>query len=141
MSNTKSLVFPTFFLTAFLLLSFAFAPVSGDPVAILDHPEVEAHGELTLSPEKFTQAKGVRLLLDGDKQFAVAEFEMVKVPAAADPVSIRVRQPAFNGSARKLVDSAKSGDTYYFERILAREAGADAGAEAQKLNSFVVRIE
>jgi len=75
---------------------------------------------------------------DFDARCEIQSFNVVKVAKRSDPVTVENTGGTFKESAINLVQSAKPGDTYYFESVKARCPGDSAG---RKINSLVFRIK
>ncbi|MBI5916840.1 MAG: hypothetical protein HY842_15805 [Bacteroidetes bacterium] len=107
-----------------------------DPVAKLGNKE---DGEM--GNGEFKVQKGLIAWLmnfDFEARCEIQGFNLVKVAKREDPVETSNSGGSFNGKAQNLVQSAKPGDTYYFQEVKARCPGDVAG---RKINSMVFRIK
>jgi hypothetical protein len=113
-----------------------------DPVATLENPNLYFKTEGTVTAEDFKETAGVMLNMDGcfdyDHKLKVAEFSILKVPKMGDPVEVYCRDGKLTDTAKKLIDSAVPGDTFYFEMIKSKEVESNT---ERKLNSMVFRIK
>jgi gliding motility-associated GldM-like protein len=116
-----------------------------DPIAVLDNSKSLNWFEGgKLKPEEFKDSKGMTLTMgnfDFETNIEIAEFSMVWVSKRDDPTEVVNRQASFNDRAKALLDKAASGDTYYFENVVARVPGTTGDENLLKLNSLVFRIE
>ncbi len=107
-----------------------------DPIARLGNKEDGSMGN-----GEFKVQKGLIAWLDNfdfDAKCAIQGFNLVKVSKREDPVEAVNAGGSFEGKAENLVQSAKPGDTFYFENVKARCPGDQAG---RKINSMVFRIK
>jgi GldM C-terminal domain len=107
-----------------------------DPVAKLGNKQ---DGEM--GNGEFKVQKGLIAWLenfDFEARCDIQGFNLVKVAKREDPVETSNSGGSFNGKAQNLVQSAKPGDTYYFQEVKARCPGDAAG---RKINSMVFRIK
>ena len=113
-----------------------------DPVATLENPDLYFKTEGTVTADEFKKTAGLMLNLGGcfdyDNTLQVIEFSIVKVPKMGDPVEAYCREGKLTEIAKKLIESAVAGDTYYFETVKAK---AEGDAAARKVNSLVFRIK
>lgn len=113
-----------------------------DPVATLENPDLYFKTEGTVTAEAFKKTAGIMLNMGGcfdfDNTLKVAQFSIVKVPKNGDPVEVMCNDGTLTDPARKLIESAAAGDTYYFETVKVMMEG-DPGE--RKLNSLVFRIK
>lgn len=75
---------------------------------------------------------------DFDARCSIVGYQLTRVARREDPVSEANAGAGFAGPARKLVDMAKPGDTYYFNDIKAKCPGDVAN---RSLGSIVVNIK
>ena len=75
---------------------------------------------------------------DFDAKCKIDGFTLTKVAKRQDPIQHTNRGGRFDDKARRMVGSAKPGDTYYFENVKARCPGDAAG---RKINSMVFKIK
>lgn len=107
-----------------------------DPVAKLGN---KPDGEM--GNGEFKVQKGLIAWLenfDFDARCDIQGFNLVKVSKREDPVEAVNSGGSFGGKAQNLIQSARPGDTYYFEEVKARCPGDIAG---RKINSLVFRIK
>ncbi len=107
-----------------------------DPVARLGNKEDGSMGN-----GEFKVQKGLIAWLDNfdfEARCDIQGFNLVKVSKREDPVETANSGGSFNGKAQDLVQSAKPGDTFYFQEVKARCPGDAAG---RKINSMVFRIK
>ena len=74
---------------------------------------------------------------DFDAKCAIQSFTVTKVPPRQDAIVKNNEGPRYNGDVSNLVNSAKPGDTYYFDEVKARCPGDQVG---RKINSMVFKI-
>lgn len=106
-----------------------------DPVARLGNVDSGPIGNGT-----FKAQRGLVAWLDNfdfDAKCQIQGFELVYVAKRKDPVPAINSGGSFSGDARRLINKAKPGDTYYFDNVKARCPGDKAG---RKINSLVFRI-
>ncbi len=106
-----------------------------DPVARLGNKQ-----DGTMGNGEFKAQQGLIAWLDNfdfDAKCNIQGFTLVRVAKRQDPVEVINRGGRFNSDARRLVNQAKPGDTYYFDNVKARCPGDVAG---RKINSLVFRI-
>lgn len=75
---------------------------------------------------------------DFDARCGIVGFQLTRVARREDPVSETNAGASYTGAARKLVDLARPGDTYYFNDIKAKCPGDVAN---RSLGSIVVNIK
>ncbi len=113
-----------------------------DPVAMLENPNFYFKTEGTVTAAEFRETAGVMLNMGGcfdfDENMEVVQFSIVKVPKMGDPVEVFCLEGKLTDTAKKLIESADSGDTYYFETVKAK-VGSDIGE--RKLNGMVFKIK
>lgn len=113
-----------------------------DPVATLENPNLYFKTEGIVTADEFRETAGVMLNMGGcfdfDEKMEVVQFSIVKVPKMGDPVEVFCREGKLTDTAKKLIESADSGDTYYFETVKVK-MGSDAGE--RKLNGMVFKIK
>lgn len=126
------------FLFFIVVSAFSFKSSFTDPIAILDHPEI-IQGQKEMTAEEFKESEGVSLLLKGD--YEIARFYLVKVSKGKDPLEAVSRQGSYSRTAKMMVSTATSGDTFYFEKILVTCPDFQSEEEWLKLNSIVIHIK
>ena len=107
-----------------------------DPTARLGNKEDGSMGN-----GEFKVQQGLIAWLDNfdfDAKCDIQGFNLVKVAKRADPVEVTNHAGKFASDPARIVESAKPGDTYYFENVKARCPGDVAG---RKINSLVFRIK
>ena len=119
--------------------SFTHKKVIQSPIAVLDHPNVKSNQAVTLNAEEFKKSKGVTVLTT--KSYEVTGFSVVRVPKGGDPVEMSNWSGSFGQRTIKLIELATSGDTYYFDNVMAKLPTMLSEDEWIKLNNFVVKIE
>ena len=62
----------------------------------------------------------------------------MRVPKRQDPIEVLNSGGRYAADAKRIVDAAKPGDTYYFNEVKARCPGDKAG---RKINSLVFQIK
>lgn len=134
--SLKKTLFAFFAITA---ISFSFTFLQNDPIAILDHPDIDSSEITAMTADAFGKSTGIKLMVKGD--YEVAQFNIVRVPKSEDPVEVICRSPKYSDRAFSIVDDAKSGDVYYFENIRAKSPKMKSEEEWLKLNSLIVKIE
>lgn len=90
---------------------------------------------------EFKAQDGVLAILenfDFDARCAIAGFEIVRVPPRDDAIPANNKGPSYNGQARRLVNAAKPGDTYYFNNVRAKCPGDKVTRE---INQMVFKIK
>lgn len=95
----------------------------------------------TLPAGTFRAQQGIIPVLenfDFQARCEVVGFELVRKPAQADIAVARNSGARFTGQARRLIDAAERGDTYYFNDVKVRCPG-DNGP-ARELNSLIFKI-
>lgn len=75
---------------------------------------------------------------DFDARCKIQGFEFTYQKKRSDPVTVINSGERFNAKAKRLVNQAKPGDTYYFENIKARCPGDAAG---RKIGTMVFKIK
>lgn len=106
-----------------------------DPVARLGKESSGAMGN-----GEFKAQAGVGAFLDNfdfDAKCAIQSFTVTKVPPRQDAIVKNNDGARFSGDVQNLINSAKPGDTYYFDDVKARCPGDNAG---RKINSMVFKI-
>ncbi len=91
--------------------------------------------------ETFKTYKGIDVELRNflfDASCSVSEFTMTYVAKKSDPVEVINRGELFNDQALKLLDQAKSGDIYYFDKVAVQCPGDE---QPRPVNSMVFRME
>ena len=106
---------------------------------MLDHPSAKSDQLTIMKATDFKKSKGVTI--QTDKAYAVTSFSMVRVPKGGDPIELSNWSGPFSQRTFKLIELARSGDTYYVENIMAKLPTMLSEAEWIELNSFVVKIE
>lgn len=113
-----------------------------DPVATLENPNLRFRTEGVVSAEEFKETVGVSIEMGGcfdfDSRLKVVEYSIVRVSKDEDPAEVICRDSKLNDKAKKLIDAAKSGDSYYFELVKVKVDGDPA---ERKLNSMVFKIK
>lgn len=95
----------------------------------------------TLPAATFRVQQGIIPVLenfDFQARCEITGFELVRKPAQADIAVARNAGARFTGPARRLIDAAERGDTYYFNEVKVRCPG-DTGP-ARELNSLIFKI-
>ncbi len=75
---------------------------------------------------------------DFDAKCKIQGYEVTKVAKRQDPVTSNNAGARYNDKSKRLVTSAKPGDTYYFDNVKAKCPGDPAG---RKLPSIVFKIK
>ncbi len=99
----------------------------------------EKGGEM--SAAEFRVHKGIRAHLenfDFEARCNIQGFELTRVPRGGDAQSELNRGGTYAGSTKRLVNAARSGDTYYFEKIKVRCPGDQVG---RKMNGMIFKIK
>ncbi len=113
-----------------------------DPIATLDNPNFYLKTEGNVKAEDFKETVGILQYMFGcfdfDNKLKVSEFTILKVPKTGCVVEVFVRNGKFNDAARQLINSATSGDTFYFETII---SSIDGGSSERKLNNMAFTIK
>lgn len=107
-----------------------------DPVARLSNKMGGAMGS-----GEFKAQGGVGAFLDNfdfEATCVVAGFELVYVPKREDAVPVNNPGARYNDAARRIVNMAKPGDTYYFDNVRAKCPGDNA---TRPINSMVFKIQ
>jgi gliding motility-associated protein GldM len=107
-----------------------------DPVARLGNKEDGSMGN-----GEFKAQGGLIAWLDNfdfDAKCDIQGFKLVRVPKRQDPIEVLNSGGRYVGDARRVVEQAKPGDTYYFFDVKARCPGDKAG---RKINSLVFNIK
>ncbi len=110
-----------------------------DPVSSLN-PTKKVDGGLMGNGE-FKAQRGIFALLesfDFDAKCKISRFEMTRVARRSDPQSATNNGPAFNGEAKRLVQMAVPGDTYFIDEVRAQCPGDVA---TRRINSMVFKIK
>jgi GldM C-terminal domain len=112
-----------------------------DPLAALTFEDglVLTNGEMT--PEEFKKAFGLGLDAGGYKgelSIEIVSYNLVRVPKEGDPSEVPVKSANFNEMAKSLVNSAISGDRFYFEQVMAK---VDGTQNLRQMNSLVFHIK
>lgn len=141
MKSTRLSTFASSILFCLSLLFFSFAPQNHEPIAVLDHPELDDVAIGGMSADEFVKTEGVKLENVGGHGFEVAYFEIVWVAKGKDPIMVTNWEGKFNDRSEKLVKGAASGDVFYIEKISAKPTPNAPESEWVKLNSIVVKIE
>ena len=90
---------------------------------------------------EFKAQQGLAAILEGfdfDAKCQIQGYELTRVAKRQDPVSSVNPGARYGGDAKRLVNAAKPGDTYYFDKVKARCPGDSAG---RKLPSIVFKIK
>ncbi len=90
---------------------------------------------------EFKAQGGLAAILEGfdfDAKCKIQGYELTRVAKRQDPVSSVNPGARYGGDAKRLVNAAKPGDTYYFDKVKARCPGDTAG---RKLPSIVFKIK
>lgn len=113
-----------------------------DPVVTLENPNLYFKTEGVVTVEEFKQTVGLMLNMGGcfdfDSKMEVLEFKVLRVPKTGDPVEVHCKEGKLNAMAKKLIDEATSGDTFYFDMVKVKMEG---DAAARKLNSLVFKVK
>jgi len=99
----------------------------------------EKGGEM--SAGEFSVHPGIRAHLenfDFEARCNIQGFELTRVPKGGDAQSEINRGGAYAGATKRLVNAARSGDTYYFEKIKVRCPGDVVG---RKMNGMIFKIK
>ncbi len=107
-----------------------------DPVARLSKSSGGSMGN-----GEFKAQGGVGAFLDNfdfDANCKIQGFNLVYVAKRQDPVESINNGPRYNDKSKRLVNSAKPGDIYYFDNVKARCPGDTAG---RPINSMVFKIK
>ncbi len=107
-----------------------------DPVARLGNKE-----DGRLPAGTFKAQKGLIAWLDNfdfDAKCQIQGFRLVRVPKRQDAVEAMNSGGSYKSQAKRLVNQAKPGDTYYFMDVKARCPGDSSG---RKINSLVFTIK
>ena len=86
----------------------------------------------SMSPNEFKAHKGIIPVLqnfDFKAECRIMGFELVRVPKKEDVQAVLNSGGKYSSEAQRLVDRAKSGDVYYFDKIKAKCPGDSAGRE------------
>ncbi|KGE88897.1 MAG: GldM family protein [Phaeodactylibacter xiamenensis] len=95
----------------------------------------------TLPAGTFRAQQGIIPVLDNfdfQARCEITGFEVVRKPEQADIAVAHNSGARFAGTARRLIDAAEHGDTYYFNEVKVRCPG-DTGP-ARELNSLIFKI-
>ena len=90
---------------------------------------------------EFKAQGGLAAILEGfdfDAKCQIQGYELTRVAKRQDPVSATNPGARYGGDAKRLVNAAKPGDTYYFDKVKSRCPGDSAG---RKLPSIVFKIK
>ncbi len=90
---------------------------------------------------EFKAQGGLAAILEGfdfDAKCKIQGYELTRVAKRQDPVSSVNPGARYGSDAKRLVNAAKPGDTYYFDKVKARCPGDTAG---RKLPSIVFKIK
>jgi gliding motility-associated protein GldM len=107
-----------------------------DPVARLGNKQDGSMGN-----GEFKAQGGVIAWLDNfdfDAKCNIQGFKLVRVPKRQDPIEVLNKGTRYSSDARRIVNQARPGDTYYFFDVKARCPGDKAG---RKINSMVFTIK
>lgn len=107
-----------------------------DPVARLGNKEDGSMGN-----GEFKAQPGLIAWLDNfdfDAKCDIQGFKLVRVPKRQDPIEVLNSGSRYGADAKRIVEAAKPGDTYYFNEVKARCPGDKAG---RKINSLVFQIK
>jgi len=107
-----------------------------DPVARLGNKEDGQMGN-----GEFKAQSGLIAWLDNfdfDAKCDIQGFRLVRVPKRQDPIEELNSGGRYGSDAKRIVEQAKPGDTYYFQDVKARCPGDKAG---RKINSLVFQIK
>lgn len=94
----------------------------------------------TMGTGEFKAQGGVGAYLDNfdfDATCQVVGFELVYVPKRQDPVPVQNPGARYGDDARRIVNMAKPGDTYFFNNVRAKCPGDNA---SRQINSLVFNI-
>lgn len=112
-----------------------------DPFASLklESGEVKSYGAIDVDTFK----KAVGLGFDtagynGALQIEIASFNIIRVPKRGDVVEVPNTGADFTKKAKELVKTATAGDTFYFQDVQAKVAGA---TELRTMNSLVFQVK
>ncbi len=108
-----------------------------DPMVVLhlDGGENKYDGEVTAAHLKKAEALGFQL---PGNAIEIVSFNLVRVPKMGDPVSVPNDGAELSKKAKSLVDSAASGDRFYFDNVMGKVAGEK---DQRKLNSLVFNVK
>lgn len=112
-----------------------------DPIAALKMPDGTTIINDEVSAADFKKAIGVGFNsgdYKGEVTIEIVSFNLVKVRKDVDPIEIPVNAANFNEKAKSLINSAVSGDTFYFEQVMAK---VDGTQNLRKINSLVFHIK
>ncbi len=90
---------------------------------------------------EFKAQGGLAAILEGfdfDAKCQIQGYELTRVAKRQDPVSATNPGARYGSDAKRLVNAAKPGDTYYFDKVKSRCPGDSAG---RKLPSIVFKIK
>ena len=90
---------------------------------------------------EFKAQGGLAAILEGfdfDAKCQIQGYELTRVAKRQDPVSATNPGARYGSDAKRLVNAAKPGDTYYFDKVKSRCPGDSAG---RKLPSIVFNIK
>ncbi len=112
-----------------------------DPLATLkfENGLVLSNGEIT--PDDFKKAFGLGLEAGGYKgelTIEIVSYNLIRVPKVGDPAEVIVKSADFNEKAKSLINSATSGDRFYFEKVMADVEGTE---NLRQINSLVFHIK
>ncbi|MBK8566654.1 MAG: hypothetical protein IPN76_25815 [Saprospiraceae bacterium] len=112
-----------------------------DPLAALkfENGSNLTNGEIT--PDEFKKTFGLGFDAGGYKgelTIEIVSYNLIRVPKVGDPVEVPVKSSNFNEKARSLVNSATSGDRFYFEQVIAKVEGTP---NPRQMNSLVFYIK
>ena len=135
-SNGKFIVKPTSIGTAKIIVSGG----DMDPVAVEYRVKKIPDPWILLGTKKggpmkaaeFRVRKGIRPHLenfDFKAKCSIDGYEITRQPKGADIISAINRGGAYSGQVKRIVEQAKPGDTYYFDKIKVRCPGDKVGRE------------
>ena len=94
-------------------------------VLFLEDGSVKIDGEI--SAELFKKAEGLGFRKT-DNAMTITNFNMIRVPKIGDPVEVSIYDADLNQMAKRLVQSAVSGDKFYFDNVMGTAVGAASAA-------------
>lgn len=115
-----------------------------DPTAVLTNSDTGSRYNGKFSPEDFKKCKGVDVFIPNfpfDVKMEIQSYNLVRVPLKGDPVEVINRSGDFNEKARRLIEKAQVGDTYYFDKVTGKTEYQSGEVPDLKLNSMVFKIK
>lgn len=125
-------------LAAFGLFTLSFGAVS------LDHsdPIVPLLGESKggeIDRETFLAEEGLSLVYDdSETTCTIKSFDLVIMPKSEDAVMSKNPGANYTAASRRLIQRAKSGDTYYFNSVMVKCTG---DTEARSVGTLYFKIK